>query len=816
LRSLPAVIGFYLCLLLLLHAPFLFFHQSLFIADLTYNDEPISRFMREYLWRTGRMADWNPYALSGAPVVALQWPLFYLPGAIFLVAPFPIAASLFLLFHQFLAGIGGLLWRIFEVDDADQTSKISGAVVFGLLFMLCGYMVGSSANLSLAATVAWIPWVLFLIDRISQRPGSWVYPLLAAVLGLQLCAGRPELIVLSWILYSTYFVLVYRSTTSGRQDACAPRLKMAVTVCGVMLTAVMMAAGNIFPLIQLLNFEPHVGSLNQLGLTFWRAGWFDLLGIVLSQPFGFLSMANYQLYPTQPGDMPYITSLYLGLPALVLSILGFTKRTWIYRWFWLAVLFAGLVIATGWFRYLIGPVSWIFPDLQFFRFPIKASIFILLPLCVAAAEGWTAFFGGTISKLKIRLAIIGSLLWAVIGGVAACAIYRSCSRLPLEIIFSGSIAAALLSLFLLPRRHMIVRTTAVIWLSALSLLMLVNACLQLWNTVDDDFFDQPSEVADWLVRANGHDRSSFRAASLLQEQLSIPSSFDGVSAWLLDGYFMQYTRKVLKPNSNLDFGIQLANGASIVPTWGSYFLQTGLLPRSSLTAAEHPAGKSDLPLQRWCQADGVKYLLSSAVLNQQFFRLSRTFEGLNLRVYEVPEICPRWYLQDRFLKMPDIYSALTFMNRADKTHFDPKNIVLITDPEKKTSDPIPPNGDAGLDLMPMEYPGEIDFVQDITNSQIIRTRAKVACFLVVSDSYYPGWVCRDNGSNSKIYIANGLYRAVYLTPGVHVVEFVYKPVVNFAGNLVSRVACIVLVIWLYISVAMCLIQWWDKRYKLQP
>jgi hypothetical protein len=235
-----------------------------------------------------------------------------------------------------------------------------------------------------------------------------------------------------------------------------------------------------------------------------------------------------------------------------------------------------------------------------------------------------------------------------------------------------------------------------------------------------------------------------------------------------------------------------------------------------LTAAEHPAGKSDLPLQRWCQAAGVKYLLCPAVLNEQFFRLSRTFDGLNLRIYEVPETCPRWYLQDRFLKMPDIYSALTFMNRADKTDFDPRNIVLITDPEKKTSDPIPPNGDAGLDLMPKEYPGEVDFVQDITYRQVIRTRTKVACFLVISDSYYPGWVCRDNGSNTKIYVANGLYRAVYLTPGVHFVEFVYKPVVNFAGNLISRVACILLVIWLYISVAICLIQWWDKRYKLQP
>ena len=56
-----------------------------------------------------------------------------------------------------------------------------------------------------------------------------------------------------------------------------------------------------------------------------------------------------------------------------------------------------------------------------------------------------------------------------------------------------------------------------------------------------------------------------------------------------------------------------------------------------------------------------------------------------------------------------------------------------------------------------------------------------AGFLVLGDSYYPGWVCRSNGQETPIYVANGLMRAVYLTGGEHRVEFRFEPPRYYLG-----------------------------------
>src|SRR5262249_18686790 len=140
----------------------------------------------------------------------------------------------------------------------------------------------------------------------------------------------------------------------------------------------------------------------------------------------------------------------------------------------------------------------------------------------------------------------------------------------------------------------------------------------------------------------------------------------------LDAAFMQYARTLLKPNSNIDSGAQLSNGASTIPSWTSYFIATGLIPRSSLVAGvQHPAGKSDLPLKRWCQASSSRYILTALrqqaedgameavpLLDHNMFRIVREDEGLNLRIYEVPNVRPRWTLLTRARAAEDLGPAL--------------------------------------------------------------------------------------------------------------------------------------------------------------
>ncbi|UCC63897.1 MAG: YfhO family protein, partial [Anaerolineae bacterium] len=50
-----------------------------------------------------------------------------------------------------------------------------------------------------------------------------------------------------------------------------------------------------------------------------------------------------------------------------------------------------------------------------------------------------------------------------------------------------------------------------------------------------------------------------------------------------------------------------------------------------------------------------------------------------------------------------------------------------------------------------------------------------AGYLVLSDTHYPGWQVDVDGQRGRLHRANLLFRAVYLPPGSHTVEFQFQP-----------------------------------------
>ncbi len=825
LDKLLSVFLFYLILLVALHTPFLFYHQSLFLADLTYNLEPVCRFISQYHRFTGAAPLWNPYIMAGVPQIQAVWPISYFPLKLFLYVPFPIGLSIFLLVHQLVAGMGGFIWLYYGSDNQDQPRRFSMAVLFGMMFMLCGYMTGSAINPFLVAAACWIPLLLFITEQLLVSPGLWSTTAFGLIAGLQMSAGRPELVALSVVLCLCY--LLYRGWTQfgiyGLRSAGFGKSAIAF-VLGLFLAAGY-AAVNILPMLDLVAFEPKIGSLVTLGLSDWSTRWFDFLGIMLSQPFGFLNMSKYQLNLSSPGQMPYITSLYLGAPVLVLAVVGFFSRQWKQRWFWLCWTVVSLAVAAGALAPMLGYLA---PDLLVFRYPIKAAVMVLLGLCLAAVYGWRAFLNGEVNARtaaglccltaavflsgvvlalvpKSQFDICLSALGVSLSGTTGDALLE-CRRLPWELIAAGS-SGFLLAFLCLPSRLSLLGPGLTVgvrafWLLVIAVLLEINGASNLWHTVDADFFDEPSDIVDRLLRSNLHDRQTFRVLSLVDDPLLVPPVVSGVSGSLMDGAFMRYSRRILKPNTNMDFGIQLINGMTTIPNWSRYFLDTGLLPRSSLyRQLTHPAGKSDLPLYRWCQASSTNYVITSRqsadddaqttlpYLDKRWFHLIDDSPMLNIRLYEIDKVRPRWSLQDRYQIMPDRYTALSVINRCDRTGYDPMKMVLINAGAKIPPD-LQPSGSAGVALMPGEPPGTIDFVSEDRHCTTVMATMKVPAFLVVSDSYYPWWSARDNGKLSKIYLADGLYRAVRVQAGKHKITFSYSPTSLLWGILIHRIAVI--------------------------
>jgi hypothetical protein len=65
-------------------------------------------------------------------------------------------------------------------------------------------------------------------------------------------------------------------------------------------------------------------------------------------------------------------------------------------------------------------------------------------------------------------------------------------------------------------------------------------------------------------------------------------------------------------------------------------------------------------------------------------------------------------------------------------------------------------------------------------------------FLVLRDSYSPHWRAEVDGLETPLLRADGLFRAVRLAPGPHVVRLVFRPTPVYAGATVSALTALLL------------------------
>ena len=95
-----------------------------------------------------------------------------------------------------------------------------------------------------------------------------------------------------------------------------------------------------------------------------------------------------------------------------------------------------------------------------------------------------------------------------------------------------------------------------------------------------------------------------------------------------------------------------------------------------------------------------------------------------------------------------------------------------------------PSGDAGPAVPPFAR-----IVADTSNRVVVAAGAAAkGGYLVLLDSYSPDWQVSVDGRPADMVQANGLFRAVRLVPGRHLVAFVYRPRALVWGAAVSGTA----------------------------
>ncbi len=147
-------------------------------------------------------------------------------------------------------------------------------------------------------------------------------------------------------------------------------------------------------------------------------------------------------------------------------------------------------------------------------------------------------------------------------------------------------------------------------------------------------------------------------------------------------------------------------------------------------------------------------------------------EAGEVTVYALPDAIGRaWVVPTaRWLPLDETVAALV------APAFDPHREVLLAG----TSPPAPPAEGGGL--------GWWLRLRDVPNGVTIDANLDAPGYLVLADTWYPGWQATVDGRPVELLRANYAFRAVWLTAGEHVVEMRYRPRLWMVGAAISGVS----------------------------
>lgn len=709
---------------------------------------------------------WDPLPGFGRPLLAdPRAELLYPFTALHLLLDPGTYYTLFCLAHLFLAAAG--MYALAREWGCTRPAALAGA----------GLLAGGGPLLSLAvmwhhlAGAAWLPWLFLALERALERGRRSDVVLFALAFALHVMAGSPDVTALA-LPALALFALWPRPAARAPLRARAAVLAAALGL-GLLLAAVQWLPTLGWSLSAQRRETPRslrvVWSLPPVALA-------DLLVPLRSERWPLAAPLREDLFEQRE---PWLRSLYLGLPGLVLASLGLRVRP---RG---PALGLGALGAIGFALGRHGPfydlLCVLAPPLAWLRFPVKGMVLAAFALAALAALGLDAWMRAPRSR---RLVLTLSMLAPAAGLQLALRwpeawppgiLQRQGGLTPPEWLDPLSWAAwqacalgAALALLALAGRE-----AAPAWARPALALLAAGAPLaahhDLIGTAPPSIYRERPGLLGLLrppesVRLYVADYSigtGLGSAAEAYQPDQVPLGWPSTAA------LVRAAHQYLNPPTAARWGLR-----------GSFDLDIlGFEPRPQALLVERLRAETDGAAQlRLLRLGSVTHAL--ALLPAPWWAQARLVAEQRgvfrrpIRVFEVPDPLPRAYAVTG-ARVLDEGAALDLLASPG---FDPLAEAVLLE-----GAPRPTRGPAG----------EVRLLESAPDRLRMQADLRLDGLVLVTDAWDAGWRARVDGRPAPVLRANLAFRAVPVPAGRHGVELAYRPPTVTWGLLLSLAAAAV-------------------------
>jgi hypothetical protein len=776
------------------------FAQSLSLTKIFYVRDLTMFFWPRHLWirsslLAGKWPWWDPYAAAGQATFPDALNQFFLPPVLLFRVLFPavVGFNLIVVAPFPLAALGAWLFlrRYFS-----PASAMLGAVVFAG----SGAVISTSNFPNLSWSVAWIPWLLWAVDRDRLARSVRSFALLTVLVACQMLSGEPVTMMGTLALLVGYVVV-----GADEPTLFAARMRVAGRVVGAIAVAGVMSAVQLVPMTIAAQQSPR-GLLK--ANYFWSLHPLWLLESVLPHLFGHSYFGYNQqmpwLRPLNSDRDPFFYSLYVGPIVLLLSMLGVLtgRRRW--RLFWLSVVIVAVLLSFGDYTPVYPTIQRFVPIVKGFRFPVKFFLFAsfgLAMLAASAADSLQTQHGSNeksspspwaikaligvglvvVMALAVLVALVlvvpftGARAFHALGALigvsdpvaGAAFMFSSVPPIATRVLFLLLTSALLAYLGWAAKREGGLARALLFGLAMVDLIA-VNADLN--PVLSASQLGPPA----WVTALKGHPNDRFYfggkfRGTLIESDIDMPQ----VQWRPPRGFNVEQGRSVMVAN------LAMTPAAWSVRELLSYDLP--LLWSMEYALAEGRFEHADRAERlRFLARGGVRYCLVGTPPRPDMSPIQLVGEEFGpMGVFEcVPDV-RRVYVVPRASIVPDTKAQLA---RLFEESFDAESTVMLERPAPEAAG-LPGAAEAASARITHEEEQEI---------LMEATAGAPSGYLVLLDTFDRDWRVEVDGEPAPLLRANALYRAVHLSPGRHAVRFSYRPSALYASAAVSGFATLIL------------------------